>query len=209
MLAPALHFRIVSGRETNRGPVSRSHELLPSPRIRRIPTNRWNDVARCPRGSSVFSNDALASRERGGGHVWTRRKLIFDGVRGFDYRVKTNRLYQWNLITPYDYHNRGFSNCFYQCDGIGNVCVCVDVELESSYQFYDYASFIFPLIGRKNYSQGEEEWISIIWTVWLCKCVYPPIVFVVNSCIEIGYWSQQAGILWIPRVSGNVQKGRR
>lgn len=125
MLAPALHFRIVSGRETNRGPVSRSHELLPSsPQIRRIPTNRWNDVARCPRGSSVFSNDALASRERGGGHVWTRRKLIFDGVRGFDYRVKTNRLYQWNLITPYDYHNRGFSNCFYQCDGIGNVCVC-------------------------------------------------------------------------------------
>lgn len=108
MLAPALHFRIVSGRETNRGPVSRSHELLPSPQIRRIPTNRWNDVARCPRGSSVFSNDALASRERGGGHVWTRRKLIFDGVRGFDYRLKTNRLYQWNLITPYDYHNRGF-----------------------------------------------------------------------------------------------------
>lgn len=89
------------------------------------------------------------------------------------------------------------------------MCVCVDVELESSYQFYDYASFIFLLIGRKNYSQGEEEWISIIWTVWLCKCVYLPIVFVVNSCIEIEYWSQQAGILWIPRVSGNVQKGRR
>lgn len=33
-----------------------------------------------PRGSSVFSNDALASRERGraGGDVRTRRKLIFD-----------------------------------------------------------------------------------------------------------------------------------
>lgn len=32
------------------------------------------------RGSSVFSNDALASRERGrgGGDVRTRRKLIFD-----------------------------------------------------------------------------------------------------------------------------------
>lgn len=105
--ASPLHFRIVSGRETNRGPVSRSHELLlpsPSPRIRRIPTNRWNDIARCPRGSSVFSNDALASRERGGGHVWTRRKLIFDRGRRFDYWWKLIACIN-GILLPYDYRN--------------------------------------------------------------------------------------------------------